>query len=218
MIPKIIHQTYKNYNLPETFLDCQKQIKALHPDFEYRFYTDEDIDTYIKTNFPDYYEAFNELPRKIMKIDMFRYFLMYKEGGLYADMDYYMFRAFDLLDFPVVIPCNRETNGIPECLGNCIFASEAKNAFWKTLIDTLFITDRTLAFKSKDDVLSSTGPGFVYKMWLKYIHKENIYIPKRSLFHPATKIDNAYFTMLQNQNVYGIHLCTGLWLKPDTEL
>jgi hypothetical protein len=42
-IPKIIHQTYKNYNLPETYKMCQTEIKRLHPDFEYRFYTDNDM-------------------------------------------------------------------------------------------------------------------------------------------------------------------------------
>ena len=36
-IPKIIHQTYKNHNLPETYKMCQTEIKRLHPDFEYRF-------------------------------------------------------------------------------------------------------------------------------------------------------------------------------------
>ena len=43
-----------------------------------------------------------------MKIDMFRYFLMYKYGGLYTDMDYMMFRPFDLLNKMVVIPTNRD--------------------------------------------------------------------------------------------------------------
>ena len=37
-IPKIIHQTYKNHNLPETYKMCQTEIKRLHPDFEYHFY------------------------------------------------------------------------------------------------------------------------------------------------------------------------------------
>ena len=142
-IPKIIHQTYKNHNLPETYKMCQTEIKRLHPDFEYRFYTDEDMDRLMKTEFPEYYDKFNELPRMIMKIDMFRYFLMYKYGGLYADMDYLMFKKFDILNEKVVIPCNREDeNGEPICLGNCIFASQPNHPYWKSLMDTLFTIDR----------------------------------------------------------------------------
>ena len=214
MIPKIIHQTYKNHDLPETYATCQKQIKTLHPDFEYQFYTDEDIDTFMKTQFSDYYQAFNALPRMIMKIDMFRYFLMYSVGGLYIDMDYYMFRTYDLLDYHVVIPCNRENNGVPECLGNCIFASEPHNLFWKTLMDTVLIRNRGI----NDNVLESTGPAFVYKMWKNYVNKENIYIPTRSFFHPPINRNPEYIAKLTRENVYGMHLCTGLWLKPELNL
>ena len=213
MIPKIIHQTYKNHDLPETYALCQQQIKTLHSNFEYRFYTDEDIDTFMKTEFSEYYEAFNKLPRMIMKIDMFRYFLMYSIGGLYIDMDYYMIRTFDLLDYSVVIPCNRENNGLPECLGNCIFASEPHNPFWKTLIDTIFI-DR----KINDNVIESTGPAFVYRMWNNYAARENIYIPTRALFHPPTNRNPEYIAKLTRENVYGMHLCSGLWLKPELNL
>ena len=33
MIPKIIHQTYKDKNLPNLFKENQLIIKKLHPDF-----------------------------------------------------------------------------------------------------------------------------------------------------------------------------------------
>ena len=123
MIPKLIHQTYKNKKLPDVYKMCQKEMKRLHPDFKYEFYTDNDMFKTMKKFFPEYYEAFRKLPRMIMKIDMFRYFLMYKFGGLYTDMDYLMFRRFDFLDKKIVIPCNREDDsGKATCLGNCIFA------------------------------------------------------------------------------------------------
>ncbi len=78
----IIPSNLQNHDLPDTYKMCQREIKRLYPDFEYRFYTDEDMNAFIKTEFPDYCDKFNELPRMIMKIDMFRYFLMYKYGGL----------------------------------------------------------------------------------------------------------------------------------------
>ncbi len=48
---------------------------------------------YIKINFPDYDKQLQ--PRLIMKIDMIRYFLMYKEGGIYADLDYKFIKNID---------------------------------------------------------------------------------------------------------------------------
>lgn len=211
-IPKIIHQTYKNHNLPETYKMCQTEIKRLHPDFEYRFYTDEDMDRLMKTEFPEYYDKFNELPRMIMKIDMFRYFLMYKYGGLYTDMDYLMFKPFDMLNEKVVTPCNRETdNGNPSCLGNCIFASQPNHPYWKSLMDTLFTIDRTKLY-TDDSVCESTGPGLVFDMWKKYSKiNDDICITKKKLFHPPTKNNKQYIEELKKDGCYGMHFCTGLW-------
>lgn len=35
IIPKIIHQTYKNETVPEVWADAQKSCIDLHPDYEY---------------------------------------------------------------------------------------------------------------------------------------------------------------------------------------
>ena len=154
--------------------------------------------------------------KKILKIDMFRYFLMYKIGGLYTDMDYLMFRPFDLLEHTCVIPCNRETDsGNVERLGNCIFASVPNHPFWKALIDTLFTIDRTQLSSLDSNVDGhewGTGPVFVYEMWKKYKEEhDDIHVSRRHLFHPPTKMDKNYIEELRNQNCYGMHLCTGLW-------
>ena len=208
-----MHQTYKSHDLPEMFAKCQKQVQALHPDFVYRFYTDEDMDHCMRTEFPDYVSAFQALPRMIMKVDMFRYCLMYKYGGVYLDMDYWMVRPFDLLDKEVVLPCNRESaDGKPACLGNCIFASRPGHSFWKTLMDTLFTIDRRKIPYTIDATIDTyvlgTGPMFVYAMWKQYVG-DDIYVPRRSLFHPITSPES--LAKLQDTESYGMHLCAGSW-------
>jgi mannosyltransferase OCH1-like enzyme len=216
-IPKIIHQTYKNHDLPEIYQRCQTEIKRFHPDFEYRFYTDDDMDRLMKTEFPEYYDKFNELPRMIMKIDMFRYFLMYKYGGLYTDMDYFIFKPFDLLGYNVVIPCNKEDRyGTPICLGNCIFASQPGHTFWKVLMDTLFTIDRTKKEysydKNIDENILGTGPMFVFNKWKEYSqNNKDIYIPRKQLFHPISKKNDDHIDQLKMSGCYGMHVCTGLW-------
>ena len=92
------------------------------------FLIDLDIDQFIKTNFQNI--IINSINfRMIMKIDMFRYFLMYV-WRIYVDMDYLMVNNFDLLDYKLILPINREdSSGNPICLGNCIFASN-KPSFW----------------------------------------------------------------------------------------
>jgi len=218
MIPKIIHHIWMgNKEIPQNNIFCINTIKELHKDFEYKLWIDKDIDELMKNDFPDYYDEFNKLPRMIMKIDMFRYFLMYKFGGLYTDVDYYMFKSFDLLENQVVIPCNREfEDKTPECLGNCFFASIPNHSFWKSLMDTLFSIDRTTIDyqidKTIDGNILGTGPAFVYNMWKNYNEKNTIYIPERKFFHPLTKLNKEYIEELkQNKETYGMHICTGLW-------
>ena len=219
MIPKIIHQTYKNDDLPDLYKTCQKKIQSLHPDFTYMFYTDDSMYEFMKTEFPEYYDKFNNLQRTIMKVDMFRYFLMYKHGGLYADMDYFMLKSFNMLNYSIVIPCSRETEeGETKCLGNCFFASVPNHPFWKSLMDTLFTMDRSGLDFTKDDNIDQnplgTGPHFLYSMWNVYDNKNEIHVPRKPLFHPATKNDRRYIKELEKTPCYGIHLCTGLWRNP----
>ena len=41
MIPKIIHQTYINTSIPEVWQEAQQSCIDLHPDWEYKLWTDE---------------------------------------------------------------------------------------------------------------------------------------------------------------------------------
>jgi len=211
MIPKIIHQTYKSTELPAVYRQCQESVLALHPDFEYRFYTDEDMDRIMREEAVEYYEAFSALPRMIMKIDMFRYFLMYLYGGLYVDMDYMMVRPFDILGEEVVLPCSREDGwGVVQRVGNCIFASRAGHPFWKGLMDTLFTIDRSVVADDSavEQAVGGTGPGFVTDRWEKWVDKGSIYVPKRMLFHPPS---GAARHLLSEMGSYGVHYCAGVW-------
>ena len=217
-IPKIIHHIWMGKNeIPDLNIKCAESIKKTNSDFEYKLWKDDDVNNMMKNDFPEYYEKFNELPRMIMKIDMFRYFLMYKYGGLYTDMDYYMFKGFDLLKYNVVIPCNKENRyGIPTCLGNCIFASKPGHKFWKILMDTLFTIDRNKKAysydKNIDENALGTGPMFVFNMWKEYSKTNNdIYIPGKQLFHPISKKNDYYMEQLKSAGYYGMHVCTGLW-------
>lgn len=89
MIPKIIHQTYHNSNLPTELSEVVNQLKANNPDWEYRFYTDIDIDYYILKNFtPEIYNTYQSINPVYgaAKADLFRYLVLYQEGGVYLDI------------------------------------------------------------------------------------------------------------------------------------
>lgn len=47
-VPKILHQTWKTKDLPDKWKQAQRSCIDLHPDYEYRFWTDDDALQLIK--------------------------------------------------------------------------------------------------------------------------------------------------------------------------
>ena len=220
MIPKIIHQTYKRAdNLPPVYMKCQAKLKELHPGWEYRFWTDEDMYKEVEEHFPDVWPMFSKLPRKILQIDVFRYCLMWKYGGMYADLDYFFRRPFDsyLNDIvELVLPISRRQSKIvnrPLRFGNCIFASRPGHPFWRFLLDDIIENEARLASTSDSDVMNSengTGPGFVTRMYFDCQEsvRKTIDTPSRFIFHPPSGYSEKE---MEEKGSYGIHICQSLW-------
>jgi mannosyltransferase OCH1-like enzyme len=216
MIPKIIHQTYKEVdNLPPVYKQCQIKIQALHPEWEYKFWTDADMYMEVRESFPDLYPVFMKLPRKILQIDVFRYCLMWKYGGLYADLDYKFVKAFDLLNSRVILPISRQNSSGNCRFGNCIFASEPGHPFWRYVLDDIIKNTNRLTLSTDSDVMDSpngTGPGFVTRMYYEVSDevRTTITSPLRLVFHPPSGSSSED---LERHGSYGVQLCTSLWVN-----
>lgn len=215
-VPKIIHQTWKSAEVPAQWKAYQQKVKEFHPEWEYRLWTDAEIDDFVKTEFPDFYPVFSGLPKHIMRVDVIRYLIMYKIGGLYLDLDYEFIKPFDLTQYSLVLPRNRSlASGDPfDGIGNCIFASEPKHIFWKDVIDDL--QKHPPQISHYIDVLDTTGPAYLTKIFYAKNYS-GVYVPERMYFHPPTpKNKKDYNEILQNGISYGIHHCSGTWREERT--
>lgn len=87
-IPKVIHQTYSYRPLPAEIEKNINILKKLNQNWEYRFYDDSDREKYIKKNFPSILKLYQKINPKYgaVRADLFRYLLMYNEGGVYLDI------------------------------------------------------------------------------------------------------------------------------------
>ena len=85
---KIIHQTWKTNNTPEKMTFCIESWKNKNKSFRYMFWTDSDINYFIKTNYPQYLDILNTVKTGIQKADIFRILALYHFGGLYVDIDF----------------------------------------------------------------------------------------------------------------------------------
>jgi hypothetical protein len=72
-IPRIIHQTWKTYDaIPETFRPWIESWIHLNPDWEYWFWSDDDIRAFIASAYPDYLDLYESYPGQGYRVDFFR--------------------------------------------------------------------------------------------------------------------------------------------------
>jgi len=88
-IPKILHQTFPSRDLPIAFRENVDRLRALHPNWDYCFYDDDDIVQYILAHYgAEMLAYFTRIDPGYgaARADLFRYLLMYREGGVYLDI------------------------------------------------------------------------------------------------------------------------------------
>ena len=104
MIPRIIHQTWSEeinpMKYPQLFR-LQNSWKA--SGWSYRFYSDDDARSYIMDNFPpQFLEAYDSIIPGAYKADLFRYLVLMKDGGVYADVDVLLDGSLDSFITPTM--------------------------------------------------------------------------------------------------------------------
>ncbi|KAJ3043200.1 membrane-bound alpha-1,6- mannosyltransferase Initiation-specific [Rhizophlyctis rosea] len=88
-IPTKIHQTAKI--LPSKGSNehyWMQSLKDQNPSYTHQFYSDEDIATYMHAHLPPIqYAVWSSINVTIQRMDIFRYVVIYNEGGWYFDVD-----------------------------------------------------------------------------------------------------------------------------------
>lgn len=90
MIPKKIWQTYKTtYDLlPDYAMSATKTWIDKNPDWEYNYFSDEDVMDFVRDNFgQSWVEIFESCPLGVMRADIWRVMVLYINGGMYTDLD-----------------------------------------------------------------------------------------------------------------------------------
>ncbi len=87
MIPRILHQTWKDAAVPIAFSRYVESWKQFHPGWEFRFWTDADLAELVDSRYPECSDLFHSYPKPIMRADLGRYLVLREFGGVYADID-----------------------------------------------------------------------------------------------------------------------------------
>lgn len=172
MVPKKLHFTHKKSELPEKYQANLAKWGDFCPDWELYYYTDEDIQAYFDCEFPEYAQDLHKIPMGAMLADVFRYAVLYKEGGLYSDIDTVPLKSIpdEWLTYDAVIGYEYQPDKFPELLNDLwkyepifcqwTFLSCPGNPLFKEALDRSFQRLREADFtpKKRVDNLLLAGP------------------------------------------------------------
>ena len=89
VIPLNIFQTWHTKLLPKYMYDTVLTIKRMNPRFTHYLFDDSDCERFIATHFKaDVLNAFRSLIPGAYKADLWRYCVLFINGGIYLDIKY----------------------------------------------------------------------------------------------------------------------------------
>lgn len=89
LIPKKIYQTWKTKNLPPKLVNVRNKISKMNKNYEMLLFDDNDINEWVNINFANtiIQTTFMKLKVGAARADFWRYLILYKNGGIYLDID-----------------------------------------------------------------------------------------------------------------------------------
>jgi len=99
VIPLKIYQTWHSKDLPIKMRQSVDKLKLKHPRFEHFLFDDNDCREFIANNFDIcVLKAFDSLIPGAYKADLWRYCILYKNGGIYLDIKYGCINSFRFIE------------------------------------------------------------------------------------------------------------------------
>lgn len=199
-VPKIIHQTApsdkgKWHSIWE---HCQKTWLERFPGFEYKMWTDEDIEDLIKNKFKRFYPIWKAYPKIIYRVDVVRYFILYEYGGIYADMDYECVQNFySLLPNGKVSVAESAIAG--EDYQNALMASPRHHPFW------MYVISDVIDNRHRTSPVQATGPDVIIRVAKKVPYGMLHSLPESKFSVETMPLLKQTFQPSWRTDIYAIH-------------
>jgi mannosyltransferase OCH1-like enzyme len=133
-----LHQIWLGSEVPKHLMTFAESWKKHHPHDEYRLWRDEDIENLDLVNWPLWRVAHKRVPADAVyqfKADLARYEILYRYGGVYADMDTTCQRStHDLFDTDHAVLGWEVQN---RWIGNTVIYAPQYHQGMKAIIDTI---------------------------------------------------------------------------------
>jgi hypothetical protein len=166
VIPKIIWQTYKEpfHALPPYARDAVFTWQSMNPRWRWEYMSDEQAAEFVLAEYGrEWHELFVGFPVGVMRGDLWRYLVVYKYGGVYADLDTVCRRPIESWLDPAWSMMVCPENEMHLC--QWAFAAEPGHPLMASVLETIRQGLRSPDYSNEHFVHILTGP----RAWTKGI-------------------------------------------------
>jgi len=158
VIPLKIYQTWHSKDLPLRMKQSVERLKLKHPRFEHILFDDNDCREFIAKNFDgSVLKAFDSLIPGAYKADLWRYCILYKNGGIYLDLKYECINSFRFIEL------TEKEHWVVDIGGNNVYnaliAVKPNNEICLKCINQIVENVRNRYYGTRS--VDPTGPGLV---------------------------------------------------------
>lgn len=205
-VPAIVHQTapQDRSRWHPRWTHCRKSWRKVcpGPDYEHRFWDDDDLRALVAEAFPEHLETYDGYEEHIQRVDFARAAMLYLHGGIYVDMDVEALKSPMRELAPGKISVVESPYRRNERHQNSMMASPPGHPFWKALVKEA--ANRFSCKNTKASTWWLTGPQLLDA--LVDAHPHDVHVLPANLFNPATGS-----TDFDAPLVYTRHFCTSVW-------
>ena len=84
---RTIYITWKRRRLPRLLKRCVQSFVTNNPGWRVCFFDDKQCENFVQREYPAFYPTYISYPAGILRADIFRVLVLYRYGGVYADID-----------------------------------------------------------------------------------------------------------------------------------
>lgn len=193
-IPKVIHQLWKDAEIPERYAGLCESWRRLNPGWERRLWTDRDLAELVEARYPALLALYKGYPENINRADLGRYLVLHSFGGVYADLDCECLKPLAPLLDGAELALGLEpavhgesgavaASGLTQVLCASFIASAPGHPYWDAVLR------RSAAARGEPSVLERTGPFLLTRTYDAFEAKDTIRLLPSGQVYPFTQND-----------------------------
>ncbi|MAW85486.1 MAG: hypothetical protein CMJ42_03035 [Phyllobacteriaceae bacterium] len=218
MIPRLLSQTWKSDRLTGEAARCRDSWLRLNPQLNYRLHDDSASRAVVADVAPEFLAVYDALPFPVMRADIYRYAVIHRDGGLYADIDMECLRPLPDSLFATGCLLAEEARltrrrmaelgyPAPVQIANCIFGARPGHPFFLAALQRAFTLAQAAPHADRSAIEDITGPRMLTRLFFEQAWPDVSVTPNVVLMAPL----HYPYIWPVNRNMYARHRTFGTW-------